>query len=93
MKIKILTVLCILTMCLCSVPTSRGDELQAVGDVLIVRPASFVATVIGGAIFIIALPIAAASKSVKHTADVLVIRPAQFTFTRPIGEFSDWSGD
>ena len=93
MKIKILTVVCILTMCFCSVPTSRADELDAVGDVFLVRPGSFVATVIGSAVFVVALPFAAMSRSVKHTAEVLVIRPARFTFTRPVGEFGDWSGD
>ena len=93
MKIKILTLLCILAMCLCSVPMSRGDELDAVGDVFLVRPGAFVATVIGSAVFVVALPFAAMSRSVKHTAQVLVIRPAKFTFTRPVGEFGDWSGD
>ena len=92
-KIKILTVLCILAMSLCSVPSSRGDELDAVGDVFLVRPGSFVATVVGSAVFVVALPFAAMSRSVKTTAQVLVIRPAQFTFTRPVGQFGDWTGD
>jgi len=43
---------------------------------------------IGSAFFIIALPIAAMSHSVKKTADTLVVAPAQATFTRPIGDFS-----
>jgi hypothetical protein len=96
MKTKLLTALIILMMGFCSIQTTRaddGDELDAVGDVFIVRPASFVATIIGGAVFVVALPVAAMSRSVKQTAKVLVLRPAHYTFTRPIGEFDNWAGD
>ena len=34
----------------------------------------------------IALPWAAASRSIKETAQMLVIKPAQATFTRPLGD-------
>jgi hypothetical protein len=47
-----------------------------------------VATVIGSVFFVIALPIAAMSGSVKQTADTLVVTPAAATFTRPIGDFT-----
>ena len=45
------------------------------------------------AVFVVALPVAAMSRSVKQTAKVLVLRPAHYTFTRPIGEFDNWAGD
>jgi hypothetical protein len=47
-----------------------------------------VATLLGTAVFIVALPVAAISGSIKQTADTLVVTPAQATFTRPIGDFS-----
>jgi len=74
------------------VSTSRADDAKAVAsiaDVTIVRPGCFVATVIGTAFFIVALPVAAVSGSVKKTAHTLVVEPAQATFTRPVGDFTD----
>jgi hypothetical protein len=91
MKTKILTVVCVIVIGLCSVNSghaSGGDPLEVVGDLAIVRPGCFVATVIGSAVFIVALPIAMTSGSVKETADTLVVQPAQATFTRPLGDFS-----
>ena len=60
----------------------------AAADVLVVRPASFIATVLGTAIFVVSLPIAAISDSVDDTAEALVLTPGRATFTRPIGELS-----
>ena len=57
-------------------------------DVLVVRPASFIATVLGTAIFVVSLPIAAISGSVEDTAEALVFTPGRATFTRPVGELS-----
>lgn len=91
MKTKLLTVVCVIVIGLCSVNVghaSGSDPLEVVGDVALVRPGCFVATVIGSAVFIVALPIAVISGSVKETADTLVVQPAEATFTRPIGDFS-----
>jgi len=71
--------------------TSRASDdnsIQVVGDLALARPGCFLATIFGTALFIVALPIAAASGSVKETAHTLVVRPAQATFTRPLGDFS-----
>lgn len=57
-------------------------------DAVIMRPAMFAATVVGSAIFVVTLPVAALSKSVKSTAHALVVVPAQATFTRPLGDFN-----
>jgi hypothetical protein len=43
--------------------------------------------VAGSALFVVCLPFAALSKSVKSTAHALVVAPAQATFTRPLGDF------
>jgi len=58
-------------------------------DTVLVRPACFVATVVGSAFFVLALPFAAMSKSVQQTAHALVVKPAEATFKRPLGEFED----
>ncbi|MGB8368183.1 MAG: hypothetical protein ACLPYZ_11790 [Limisphaerales bacterium] len=91
MKIKLLTVVCVTVIGLCSVNAGHASEVESgavVADVAIVRPGCFVATVVGSAVFIAALPIAVISRSVKDTADTLVVQPAKATFTRPLGDFS-----
>jgi hypothetical protein len=92
MKTKLLIALCVLTMTFGNVNFSRASEndpLDIAGDIAIVRPGCFLATVAGSAIFVVALPFAALSKSVKKTAHTLVVKPAKATFTRPLGDFTD----
>ncbi len=73
-----------------SINSSRAsqDPLDVVGDVALARPGCFLATILGSAVFVVALPFAAASGSVKETADTLVVAPAKATFTRPLGDFT-----
>jgi hypothetical protein len=89
MKTKLITALCaaaILSMGLNSASAATDDDLKVAADALVVRPACFVATVVGSGLFVVSLPIAAISRSVKKTAHVLVVRPARATFTRPLGD-------
>ena len=91
MKTKLLTVVCVTVIGLCSVNAGRasGTEPGAiVCDLAVVRPGCFIATVVCSAVFVVALPVAVISGSVKETADTLVVQPAKATFTRPIGDFS-----
>ncbi len=62
------------------------DSVAVAADVLVVRPVCLVATVIGSVLFVVALPVAATSKSIKQTARTLVVKPAKATFTRPVGD-------
>jgi hypothetical protein len=57
-------------------------------DLIVVRPVSFVATVLGTALFVVSLPVAAISHSIPDTAEALVLTPGRATFTRPLGELS-----
>jgi hypothetical protein len=90
MKTKLITVLCVLAIVFTTAtPASAEDNsVEVISDAIVVRPMCFVATVIGSAIFLVALPVAATSKSVKKTAHTLVVNPARATFTRPLGDFS-----
>jgi hypothetical protein len=90
MKTKLLTALCALTILSSATPALASDDksLEALADVALVRPGCFVATVGGTALFIVALPFAAMSRSVKKTARTLIVSPARATFTRPVGDFS-----
>ena len=93
MKTKLVTVVCVLVLLLGIVSpcmaSSDSGSLEAVADVFIVRPGCLVATVLGSALFVVALPVAAVSRSIPHTAKVLVVQPAKATFSRPIGDMDD----
>lgn len=90
MKTKLITFLCVLAFCFAAtnpaVAQTRPDPAMVVADVVVVRPVCFVATLVGSVFFVVSLPIAAISKSVKTTADVLVVSPAKATFTRQMGD-------
>jgi hypothetical protein len=90
MKTKLLTLVCVLAVSLGSVTpcmaSSDSGPLEVIADVLIVRPGCLVATVLGSALFVVALPVAAISRSVPKTADTLVVQPAKATFSRPVGD-------
>ncbi len=90
MKTKLLTALCALTVFCAATPSYAEEDktLPAIVDVGLVRPGCFIATVGGSAIFVLALPFAAMSRSVKKTAHTLVVYPAKATFTRPVGDYS-----
>jgi hypothetical protein len=80
-----------------STPRSYGSDDQdfeaVAADIIIVRPMCFAATIIGSALFVIALPVAAISRSTSETAHALVGKPAQATFTRPLGDLTSLIGD
>ena len=57
-------------------------------DTLVVRPVCLVATIVGGAIFIVSLPFVAIAGKTGKTAEVLVGKPAKATFTRDMGDLS-----
>lgn len=91
MKTKLLTAVCALTvLCSSALPAGAAEDksLDALADVAVVRPGCFVATVGGTALFIVAFPFAAMSKSVKKTAHTLITIPGRATFTRPVGDFT-----
>jgi hypothetical protein len=90
MKAKLVTTICVLAIGLgCAVSSSaqeNGGPMEVAADAIVVRPACLVATVVGSAVFVLALPWAAASNSVKKAADALVMKPANATFKRRMGD-------
>jgi hypothetical protein len=89
MKTKLITALCavaILSMGANSATAASDDDLKVAADTLVVRPVCLAATVVGTGLFVVSLPIAAISRSIKKTAHFLVIRPARATFTRRLGD-------
>ena len=90
MKNKLITALCLTAFCLAGTNSTfartKVDPAMVVADAVVVRPLCFVATVIGSVFFVVSLPVAATSKSVRQSADSLVMTPARATFTRPLGD-------
>lgn len=64
------------------------DPVEVAADALVARPAGLAATVVGAAIFVVALPFAAITGDVNETGKALVGAPAKFTFQRRLGEFT-----
>ena len=91
MKTRILIVFFAIVLGMGNLTLSRAsddNDIATITDVALVRPGCFLATVVGSAVFVVALPFAAMSGSVRSTADTLVLAPANATFTRPVGDFT-----
>jgi hypothetical protein len=67
----------------------EDDQVTAgkmAADALLVRPLGLVATLVGGVLFVVALPFSALGGNVNEVGQRLVVDPALFTFKRPIGD-------
>jgi ABC-type sugar transport system substrate-binding protein len=95
MKRKLVITLCALAIGLAGSTgaSAQDDGAAMIADVVIARPACFVATVVGSAFFVISLPFALATKKVKGAAEALVVTPARATFTRPLGDLDSLIGN
>lgn len=58
-------------------------------DLLLVRPLMLVATVVGGAVWLVSSPFSAAGGNAQTAADTLVVGPAKNTFVRCLGCVGD----
>ena len=63
------------------------DPMEVSADALLVRPVGVAATVVGAAIYVVALPFAAIAGDIHTPAKSLVGAPAHFTFKRRLGDF------
>ena len=91
MKTICLALVCALALAGAGAPRAAAADktpgpLAVAADAVVVRPLCLASTIVGSALFVVALPVAAASKSVKPTAEALVAKPAAATFKRPLGD-------
>jgi hypothetical protein len=96
MKAKFVSAICVLAFTMATatpVVASEDDPTAVAADILVVRPICLVATGVGSVVFVLGLPFAALSKSVKKSAHTLVVKPAQATFTRPLGDMDSLMGE
>jgi hypothetical protein len=84
------TALCVLALLLSTVTPAYAsgdtDATTLAVDVVVARPVSFALTIVGSALFVVALPVAAVSGSIDKAAKTLVVAPAKDTFVRPLGD-------
>jgi hypothetical protein len=57
-----------------------------VSDVLLLRPVGFAGTILGGAAFVVSLPLTLATHKVDRAEQLLVQEPYDYTFERPLGQ-------
>lgn len=69
-------------------PVTGDRAADMVLDAVVMRPLGLVATVLGAALTVVALPFTIPSGSVEASARELIVRPAEYTFKRPLGDFS-----
>ena len=62
------------------------NSAKMVADLLLVRPAGIVATILGGAVFILASPFSALGGNFRESYEQLLVAPARYTFVRPLGD-------
>jgi hypothetical protein len=65
---------------------SEPSAAAMTADLLVVRPLSFGATFLGTAVFLVGLPVIAASQSTRQAAEKLIEDPMKYTFQRPLGQ-------
>jgi hypothetical protein len=69
----------------------RGTDMAV--DLILLRPLGVVATVIGTAGFLVALPFTVPTGSVGDTAREWIGAPLEYTFNRPLGDFDHCGAD
>ncbi len=79
---------------LTSSPVRAGEDYgwrfaEVAVDVFIARPFTFAASLLGGAIWTVALPITAPTRTSKDTFEALVRTPWDLTFDRTLGDYGD----
>jgi hypothetical protein len=63
-----------------------GPAAEAMAfDAVVVRPVSFVGSVISTAFFVVSLPFSAIGGNAEQAANRLVVEPWAYTFSRPLG--------
>ncbi len=67
--------------------SKKPDPAMMLVDGIVVRPVSFVATVVGSVFYVLTLPFSAAGGNSDAAWDQMVAAPARTTFSRPLGVF------
>jgi len=79
---------------LTSTPAQAAEEYgwrfaSVTTDIFIARPFTFLATILGGAIWTVSLPVTAPTRTSEEAFDALVRRPWELTVDRELGEYDE----
>ena len=93
-RIRSFAAVAVLALCVGSAQAQVTEDVDTApsgiamaADLLIVRPVSLVATVLGAGLFVLQLPLSVIQgEPPNDAARKLVVEPAQFTFSRPLGD-------
>lgn len=66
--------------------SGQASADSMVADLVLVRPAAAVGTLITTSVFVVSLPFSLLGGNVGEAARELVLKPAEYTFVRPLGE-------
>lgn len=100
-RLRLLTVVMAGLIGVTAVPAGAASEEPVTGDkgsdmlvdLIVMRPLGLASTVVGAAVFVVALPFTLPTGSVKTSAHEMVVRPAEYTFNRPLGELNRCGSD
>jgi hypothetical protein len=81
-----LTVGQLYSTCWAQAITDPEDQGLAMMDLLVARPASFLAGIVGAALFVVTLPVTASTNSIETSGDMFICQPVRWAFER---EFPD----
>jgi hypothetical protein len=95
MKKRFFAFACVAIVGLLPVVSARAtlSTTDVAADALVVRPVSFVGTILGSVAFVVTLPFTVPCGGVHQAAKSLVGIPAYYTFKRPLGELDSSLGD
>lgn len=62
------------------------SAIEMAADLVLVRPVSLVATVLGTGLYVLQLPLALFQERPSDPARKLIYEPAYYTFKRPLGD-------
>lgn len=65
--------------------TQRPGYGTALADVVLIRPVTFLATVLGSVLFVVTVPVTALTGTIGEAGHTLVVDPALTTFYRCLG--------
>lgn len=74
-----------------TVTGDKGSDMLI--DLVVLRPLGAVTTVVGAAVWVVALPFTIPTGQVAESGRAMVGRPAEYTFNRPLGDFERCGAD
>jgi len=89
-----LSLVCLFAFVLTATSVCAGEAYEwrfarTTTDIFIARPFTFLATVLGGALWTVALPITVPTHTSQEFYDAVVRQPFEATFNRELGDFQD----